>query len=88
MWAKVDSVGDRVLFFDRHGHGFSLEGNGAAELRRDCVYFMHEKRTWVDAGEHRFLCRYSMEDREVDRVVSLADTFGDTWVVPGLCPSE
>ncbi|KAF0934340.1 hypothetical protein E2562_024827 [Oryza meyeriana var. granulata] len=87
-WAKVESVGDRVLFFDKHGHGFSLEPNDAAELRRDCVYFMHEKRTWLDAGEYRFLCRYSMEDGEVDRVVSLPDTFGDTWVVPGLCPSE
>jgi hypothetical protein len=87
-WAKVESVGDSVLFFDKHGHGFSLEPNGAAELKRDCVYFMHEKRTWLDAGEYRFLCRYNMETGEVDRVVSLPDTFGDTWVVPGLCPSE
>uniref|UniRef100_A0A0D9VJB8 F-box domain-containing protein n=1 Tax=Leersia perrieri TaxID=77586 RepID=A0A0D9VJB8_9ORYZ len=87
-WAKVQSIGDRVLFVDKHGHGFSLEPNDAAELRRDCVYFMHERRTWLDAGEYRFLCRYSMEDGVVDRVVSLPDTFGDTWVVPGLCPSE
>ena len=87
-WAKVESVGDSVLFFDKHGHGFSLEPNGAAELKRDCVYFMHEKRTWLDAGEYRFLCRYNMETGEVDRVVSLPDTFGDSWVVPGLCPSE
>uniref|UniRef100_A0A0E0K3F8 F-box domain-containing protein n=1 Tax=Oryza punctata TaxID=4537 RepID=A0A0E0K3F8_ORYPU len=87
-WAKVESIGDSVLFFDKHGHGFSLEPNGAAELKRDCVYFVHEKRTWLDAGEYRFLCRYSMMNGEVDRVVSLPDTFGDTWVVPGLWPTE
>ncbi|KAG8071783.1 hypothetical protein GUJ93_ZPchr0006g42612 [Zizania palustris] len=87
-WAKVETIGDRALFFDKHGHGMSLEPNDAAELRQNCVYFMHEKRTWVDAGEYRFLCRYSMENGEVDRVVSLPDTFGDTWLVPGLCPSE
>lgn len=87
-WAKVESVGDRVLFFDEHGHGFSLAPNDSAGLRRDCVYFVHDRRTWVDAGEYRFLCRYSMEDGAVDRVVSLPDTFGDTWVVPSLCRSE
>ncbi|XP_062222494.1 uncharacterized protein LOC133921571 [Phragmites australis] len=83
-WSKVETIGDAVLFFDDHGHGFSLEPNDAAGLRRDCVYFVHEKRTWVEFCEYRFLCRYSMKDGRVDKTVQLADTFGNTWVVPSL----
>uniref|UniRef100_A0A0D9YWA0 Uncharacterized protein n=1 Tax=Oryza glumipatula TaxID=40148 RepID=A0A0D9YWA0_9ORYZ len=52
------------------GHGFALEPNDASGPRWDCVYFMHEKRTWLDGGKYRFLCRYSMEDGKVDRVVN------------------
>uniref|UniRef100_A0A0E0CPM8 Uncharacterized protein n=1 Tax=Oryza meridionalis TaxID=40149 RepID=A0A0E0CPM8_9ORYZ len=60
------------------GHGFSLEPNDVSGPRWDCVYFMHEKRTWLDAGKYKFLCRYSMENGKVDRVISLPDTFRDT----------
>uniref|UniRef100_A0A0E0K3F9 Uncharacterized protein n=1 Tax=Oryza punctata TaxID=4537 RepID=A0A0E0K3F9_ORYPU len=62
VWAKVESVGIHVLFFDKCMHGFLLESNDTSEL--------------------------SMEDRKVDRVMSLPNTFRDTYVVPGLCPSE
>lgn len=41
MWAKVESVRVRMLFFDKYMHGFSLEPNDTSELRWDCVYIMH-----------------------------------------------
>ncbi|RLM78599.1 hypothetical protein C2845_PM12G22990 [Panicum miliaceum] len=32
-WRKIETIGNAVLFFDYHGHGFSLEPNDAAGLR-------------------------------------------------------
>jgi hypothetical protein len=87
LWMKVDTIEDVVLFFDDYGHGFSLEPNDEAGLRKNCIYFMHERRTWLwKVWIDRFLCWYNMEDGRVDRTISMEDeTLEDTWVVPSLC---
>ncbi|KAG2652956.1 hypothetical protein PVAP13_1NG397000 [Panicum virgatum] len=87
-WRKVETIGNAVLFFDNHGHGFSLEPNDSAGLRRDCIYFVHKKRMWVRFCNYRSLCRYSIHDGRVDKTMSLANKLGETWVIPSLCYAD
>ena len=87
-WRKVETIGNAVLFFDNHGHGFSLEPNDSAGLRRDCIYFVHKKWMWVRFCNYRSLCRFSIHDGRVDKTMSLANKLGDTWVIPSLCYAD
>ncbi|KAJ4797413.1 F-box protein skip23 [Rhynchospora pubera] len=76
-WAKMDTLGDRILFVGSH-NGFSFSARECGGLEGNCIYYKA-----LDDDRHECLMRYDFEKFIAERVpCPLAKVA--TWFMPSL----
>ncbi|TVU32637.1 hypothetical protein EJB05_24378, partial [Eragrostis curvula] len=89
-WAKVNELpGDRALFVSA-GSSFAVRVSDTPGCKRNCIYFVGEKRYYLNPACHEGRGSswgvYSMEDRRVlfEHAVTGPGSFTETWFLPRL----